>query len=87
MREFIIWVWGSVPFEIPFEIIGTEGEFQMRVIRPPLWEMAPTGDFFSLMLGVHTAPCVFHRIAQRLVFGIKYRRSKNNERTKGETQT
>ena len=40
------------------------------------WQCAPTGDFFALSLHFEKAPNAFHRLMQRLVLGIKYRRIK-----------
>ncbi len=43
----------------------------------PKWEMAPTGDFFTLTIQMHAAPNGFHRLMQLLILGVKYRRIKS----------
>jgi hypothetical protein len=47
-----------------------------RVARPPeyKWECAPTGDFNTFRIMSATAPNAFHRLMQRLVLGVKYRK-------------
>jgi hypothetical protein len=46
------------------------------ILRSPeyLWQMAPSGDFHSIIISLPSAPCFAHRWAQTVLLGIRYRR-------------
>lgn len=76
MKRFITWVLGRDLFTAKSRRVGG---MQLRVSNPPIFEYAPTGDWFSLTLHIYVAPNVIHRAMQRAAFGIKYRMLKPDQ--------
>ena len=72
--EFFIWLFGR---PLPYGKVVEKETFGLKlVVAPPnYWEMAPTGDFY-LTFHIPYAPNVIHRLMQRIILGIKYRRKK-----------
>lgn len=44
----------------------------IKIVAPTWWFM-PTGGT-GYRIGLNSAPCWFHRLIQRLIFGFRYRR-------------
>ena len=49
----------------------SEVECKTRLDKPK-YLFAPTGDIRDFAIGVDKLPGVFHRFAQRIIFGFKY---------------
>jgi hypothetical protein len=63
----LIWLTGRQPKK-------QEDVDRMHIIMPEtFWVVSFLGDFYGLTVRVQNAPNVFHRIAQRIILGFKYR--------------
>lgn len=70
MRRVIIWVTGR---DLLAPKSRQVGGVRLTVTKGLIFEYAPTGDWFSLTLGISAGPNILHRVMQRLVIGVKYR--------------
>jgi hypothetical protein len=72
MNNLIIYLLGYLPSNIRKD--EKSGPMTIRTFPEPIWDCAPTGDYYSLTCRISRAPCFLHRWAQRIILGVRYRR-------------
>lgn len=72
LRIAVLWVTGRDLLEPPLPTLPQGMYWRISEPPKPRWEMTLSADKY-LKFGVPTGPNVLHRLAQRLVLGIRWR--------------
>ena len=70
IKRIVIWIVGKDLFAQKSRQVG---DIHLHVSKPPRFEYAPTGDYYSITICINAAPNFIHRGLQILCFGVKYR--------------